>query len=331
MRYVLRRAVFYAIALWASLTVNFFLPRLLPGNPMAYFEMKFSSQLSTNPHLLDPLRAIFDRRSPDPLPVQYLHYLGNLTHLDFGISVMDYPATVNQVLGQTLPWTLFLAGLSTVLAFVIGTLLGVVAAWWRGQAIDAVMTSVTMFIQSFPSFFLAMLILYFVGVKAGWFPLSRAVDSSLTAGPNLAFIVSAFDHAAMPLLALLLAGIGGWMFGMRAVMINTLSEDYITMAQAKGLSTMRIALRYAARNALLPQITSFAIVLGYAVTALLLIENVFSYPGLGQTMVQAVLADDYPLLQAIFFVITTSMLLANLIADLLYARLDPRVRSGRGA
>lgn len=331
MRYLWRRAIFYAIALWASLTVNFFLPRLLPGNPMAYFEMKFATQLATNPHLLDPLRAEFDRHSPDSLPVQYLHYLWNLAHLNFGVSVMDYPATVSQVLGQTLPWTLFLAGLSTVLAFVIGTLLGVVAAWWRGKAVDTVVTSLTMFVQSFPSFFVAMLILYFLGVVAGWFPLSRAVDASVASGLSLPFILSALDHAAMPLLALLLAAVGGWLFGMRAVMINTLSEDYVVMAQAKGLSTMQVALRYAARNALLPQITSFAIVLGYAVTALLLIENVFSYPGMGQAMVQAVLADDYPLLQGIFFVITTSMLLANLIADLLYARLDPRVRAAREA
>ncbi len=238
---------------------------------------------------------------------------------------------MNQVLAQTLPWTLFLAGLSTILAFVIGTLLGVVAAWWRGKPIDALMTSLTMLIQSFPSFFIAMLILYVLGVVEGWFPLSRAVDSSLPVGLNPRFILSELDHAAMPLLALLLAGVGGWMFGMRAVMINTLSEDYIAMAQAKGLSNRRVMLMYAARNALLPQITSFAIVLGYAVTALLLIENVFSYPGLGQTMVQAVLADDYPLLQAIFFIITISMLLANLIADLLYARLDPRVRGPQGA
>jgi peptide/nickel transport system permease protein len=256
--------------------------------------------------------------------VQYGEYLRNLAHLNFGVSYSQFPTPVNALVGQALPWSLFLAGTSTLLAFGIGTLLGIYAAWRRGHVIDVVVTPLTMFTQSFPAFFVAMLILYFAGIVAGWFPINHAYGDSVEPGPNLTFIGSVFQHAAMPIFALLLSSIGGWLLGMRSVMINTLSEDYIAMAQAKGLSDRRVMLMYAARNALLPQVTSFAIVLGYAVTSLVLIENVFAYPGLGYLMVTAVQATDYPLMQAIFFILTVGMLAANLIADLLYAVLDPR-------
>ncbi len=231
------------------------------------------------------------------------------------------------LIGQALPWSLFLAGVSTLARLQHRDLLGIIAAWRRGKTIDVVVTPLTMFTQSFPAFFVAMLILYFVGVMAGWFPINHAYGDTVQPGINLPFIADVFRHAAMPILALLLSSIGGWLLGMRAVMINTLSEDYVSMAQAKGLSNRRVMLMYAARNALLPQVTSFAIVLGYAVTSLVLIENVFAYPGLGYLMVNAVQATDYPLMQAIFFILTVGMLGANLIADLLYVWLDPRAGS----
>lgn len=325
MHYLIRRLAFYLIAFWAAITVNFFLPRLLPGNPFDYFRAKFQAQLQGNPHMLDSLRPVFDR-SQGSLPDQYAHYLGNLARLDFGVSYSQYPTTVNQILGQALPWSLALAGLATVLAFAIGTALGVITAWRRGSAIDTVLTPFTMFVQSFPAFFVALLILYGLGVSLDWFPLNHAYSDTVTPGLNGPFILDAAHHMAMPLLALVLSSIGGWLFGMRNVMINTLSEDFITMAEAKGLSDRRIMLAYAARNALLPQLTSFAITLGYAVTSLVLIEWVFSYPGLGFTLVNAVVSTDYPLMQALFFLIVVAMLAANLLTDLLYARLDPRVR-----
>jgi peptide/nickel transport system permease protein len=326
MRYLARRIGFYLVAFWAAITVNFLLPRLLPGNPIDYFMARYQSQLASNPHLLDSLRPAFDFKHQSLL-VQYFQYLGHLVRLDFGVSYSQFPTPVNTLIGQALPWSLFLAGLSTLLAFSIGTLLGIVAAWRRGRAADVVVTPLTMFTQSFPAFFVAMLILYFVGVTAGWFPINHAYGDNVSPGPNLPFLASVLQHAAMPLLALLLSSIGGWLLGMRAVMINTLSEDYIAMAQAKGLSNRRVMFMYAARNALLPQVTSFAIVLGYGITSLVLIENVFAYPGLGYLMVNAVQATDYPLMQAIFFLLTVGMLAANLIADLLYAVLDPRAAS----
>lgn len=323
MHFILRRLSFYLVAFWVAITVNFLLPRLLPGNPIDYFLARYQNQLAANPHLLDSLRPAFDFKHQS-LFSQYGQYLRNLLHLDFGVSYSQFPTPVNDLIGQAMPWSLFLAGVSTLLAFTIGTLLGIVAAWRRGKTVDVVVTPLTMFTQSFPAFFVAMLILYFVGVKAGWFPINHAYGQDVSPGPTLTFVADVFRHAAMPIFALLLSSIGGWMLGMRAVMVNTLTEDYISMAQAKGLSNRRVMMMYAARNALLPQVTSFAIVLGYAVTSLVLIENVFAYPGLGYLMVNAVQATDYPLMQAIFFILTVGMLGANLIADLIYVLLDPR-------
>jgi peptide/nickel transport system permease protein len=326
MRYLYRRILFYVIALWASLTINFFLPRLMPGDPIGAFAFRFKDQLASNPHLLDAIRIELGG-SKDPLPVQYVQYLGNLLHGDFGVSYSQYPTRVSDVLATTLPWTLVLAGSATILAFLLGTFLGIVAAWRRGGAVDRFATPLTMFTYSFPPFFLAMLTVYFLALQAGWFPLNHAYADNVQIGWNLPFIRSAFNHAALPVITFLLYSIGGWLLGMRNVMINVLSEEYISMAQAKGLSDRRVMFRYAARNALLPQITSFAITMGYIITGLILIEDVFSYPGVGYTLVQAVQTNDYPLMQALFLLITVAVLVANFIADFLYIRLDPRARA----
>jgi len=326
MRFLYRRVLFYVVALWASLTINFFLPRMMPGDPVSAFAARFRDQISNNPHMLDAIRVELGA-STDPLPIQYLQYLNNLAHGNLGISYSEYPTRVSEVIGSTLPWTLVLAGTATLLAFVIGTLLGVTAAWRRGGAVDSLITPLTMFTYSFPPFFLAMLLLYFLGGQAGWFPLNHAYSDGEHIGWSLSFIKSAADHAVLPVLAFLLYSIGGWLLGMRNVMINVLSEEYVTMAQAKGLSDRRVMLRYAARNALLPQITSFAITMGYIITGLVLIEDVFSYPGVGYTLVLAVQGQDYPLMQALFLLITLAVLSANFLADLLYVRLDPRVRA----
>jgi len=326
MRYLSRRIVFYLLALWASVTINFFLPRLMPGDPVSAFAARFRDQLASNPHMLDAIRVELGA-STAPLPQQYLQYLGNLLHGDLGISYSQYPARVSDILATTLPWTLVLAGSATLLAFVIGTVLGIIAAWRRGGAVDSIVTPLTMFTYSFPPFFLAMLILYFIGAQAGWFPLNHAYDDNQHISWDWSFIRSAADHAVLPVLTFLLYSIGGWLLGMRNVMINVLSEEYITMAQAKGLSDRRVMFRYAARNALLPQITSFAITMGYIITGLVLIEDVFSYPGVGYTLVLAVQGNDYPLMQALFLLITAAVLVANFIADLLYTWLDPRARA----
>jgi peptide/nickel transport system permease protein len=326
MHFLYRRIGFYLIALWASLTLNFVLPRLMPGSPVDYFAATHRDELQHNPHLLDSIRTVLGG-SNEPIVVQYFHYLVNVLHGDFGVSYSQYPLPVSAILAATIPWTLFLAGTATVLAFAIGTLLGIAAAWRRGGVLDTILTPFTMFVYSFPPFFVALLLLYFLAVIAGWFPISHNYGDTVKVGFNPAFIGDVLKHAVLPLLAIMLASVGGWLLGMRNVMINTLSEEFVTMAEAKGLTERRVMMMYAARNALLPQITSFAISLGYVVTGLVLIESVFTYRGVGFALFTAVEAHDYPLIQALFLFITVAMLCANFIADLLYARLDPRVRT----
>ncbi len=326
MRFMYRRLIFYAVALWASLTLNFLLPRLMPGNPIDFFVGKYHTQIQQNPHFLDTLRAELGL-SKDPLPLQYIHYLGNLMHGNLGISYSNFPTPVSSVIAATLPWTLFLVGVSTILAFVIGTLLGIIVAWRRGGVLDNVLPPVTAFTSAFPSFFMALLLLYFLGFTLGWFPLQHSVSGHTETGFNGPYIADVLAHAALPIIVIVVTSIGGWLLGMRNVMINTLAEDYIAMAQAKGLQGRRVMLIYAARNAILPNLTGFAIALGYVIGGVTLIETVFSYPGVGFTLVTAAQAQDYPLVQALLLLISLCVLAANLLVDLLYVRLDPRART----
>ena len=325
MRYVFRRLAFYAVALWAAVTLNFLLPRLMPGSPIDAFEQKYRDQIAKDPHFIDALRIELGTPK-EPLWQQYFSYLNHTVHGDFGISYSFYPAHVSTIVAQTLPWTLFLAGVATVLTFLIGTSLGMIVAWRRGGILDSILPPLTIFTSAFPSFFLALLLLYFLGYKFGWFPLSHGYGET-TIGLNWPFLQDALNHAILPVIIIILSGMGGWLLGMRNVMINTLAEEYITVAQAKGLSDWRVMLLYAARNAILPNLTGFAIALGYIVGGVTLIETVFSYPGVGFTLVNAALGSDYPLVQALLLLISVCVLAANLLVDLLYARLDPRART----
>ena len=260
-----------------------------------------------------------------PLPLQYWHYLVNLVHGDLGTSYgMHEP--VAQVIRDTLPWTLFLVGVASFIAFIFGTLLGIYCAWRRGGFADSVLVPATAVFAAFPPFFLALLLAYYVATLGGWFPNGGSY-ASLT-GPNLdfGFIGDMLQHAVLPAFALVIASVGSWLIGMRNAMINTLSEDYVTMATAKGLADRRVMIWYAARNAFLPQVTSFAMVLGFAVGGQVIIEYVFNYQGVGFQLVNAVSSQDYPLIQGILLVVTVAVLFANFAADVLYARLDPRVR-----
>jgi peptide/nickel transport system permease protein len=323
--YIYRRVGFYVVALWSALTLNFLLPRMMPGKPIDAFYAKYHDEIQHNPHFLDTLRLQLGVPK-SPLYVQYFQYLGNLAHGNFGISYSYYPTPVLDVIRTTLPWTLFLAGSATILTFLIGTFLGVVVAWRRGGVFDRVLPPVTMFASAFPAFFLALVLLYFLAFVHGWFPLEHSYSGETEIGMNWAFIKDAVDHALLPVIVLIATGIGGWLLGMRNVMINTLADDFIAMAHAKGLSDFRVMMMYAARNAILPNLTGFAIALGYTVGGLTLVETVFSYPGVGFTLVNAALGSDYPLVQTLLMLIVVAVLLANLTVDLVYARLDPRAR-----
>ncbi len=325
MEYVLRRLGFYALAAWASLTFNFFLPRMMPGDPGVALAAQLQGRVPQE--TLEAMARAYGI-SDEPLWRQYFLYIGNIFRGEMGISTSAFPAPVSQVIQTALSWTLLLGGTSVILAFLIGTTLGIVAAWRRGSWADSFLPPFLQLIGSFPYFWLAMLALFFLGFRWGMFPLRHAYSDRLSPEFSLQFISNVGLHLILPAGTIILVSLGGWVLGMRNAMISTLSEDYVTMAEAKGLSQGRVMYWYAARNAMLPNLTGFGMALGFVLGGSLITEIVFAYPGLGYQLITAVQRLDYPLMQGIFLMITFAVLAANLIVDLLYVRLDPRVRRG---
>ncbi len=327
MRYVLRRAGFFLLTLWAAVTLNFFLPRMMPGNPAVAMMGKFRGRISGQ--ALTSLETIFGVNSHESLPAQYVHYLGDIATGNFGTSLFYFPSPVSQVVGTAIFWTLGLVGITTILAFLLGTGIGIVAAWRRGGLVDSVAPPLFVIASAIPYFWVGMMFILIFGLRLQWLPWSGGADLTATPGWNMSYIGSVLQHAILPALALLITTIGTWTLTMRNNMVTTLAEDYIRMARAKGLRSSRIMLDYAARNAILPNLTGFAMSLGFVVGGAILIEYVFNYPGVGYMLLQAVENEDYPLMQALFLLITVAVLAAILLADIATAIFDPRTRSAR--
>jgi peptide/nickel transport system permease protein len=326
MNYVLRKITLFVVTLWAAVTMNFLLPRLMPGSPVdaAIAKLSQGGQPVTNAqrHAIE-----IQLGSPHGSVVsQYFDYLGNMARLQFGSSYSFPNQSVAKTIGDALPWTLLLVGITTVVAFAIGTLLGVYAGWRRGTKSDATVTVGATLFAAFPPFWLGLLMLFVFAFKMNAFPIKGGYSPGLTPNLSVSFLTNAVSHSFLPALTLAITSLSGWVFGMRNNMINTLGEDYVTFAEANGLRRRTIALKYAARNALLPNVTAFGLSLGAVVGGSVLVEGVFSYPGLGNLLYIAVTNHDFPLMQALFLVISVSMLVAIFIVDLLYVRLDPRVR-----
>ena len=325
MRFILRRLGFYLIAFFASLTINFFLPRLIPGDPVTAILGRPGATLTEEQ--LEAIRTALGL-SDAPLFQQYLAYLGQLAHGNLGISFLHFPTPVIELIAGGFAWTLLLSLTALVISFMLGHLLGIFSAWKRGTFLSNALPPTLIFIGAFPAFFLAITAVYYFGYQLQWFPTNHAYAREFTPGFNFDFIVSVGYHMILPLVVLVLTALGGWAIGMRNVMISVLGEDYITLAEAKGLSPNRVRYMYAARNAMLPSVTAFGVILGVSISGQLLIEQVFSYPGVGFLLVSAVNNADYPLMQGLFLMITTFVLVANFLVDILYTRLDPRVRAG---
>jgi len=326
MRYVSRRLGFFLLTLWVALTLNFVLPRLMPGNPALAIIGKFRGGIS--PQAVKVLQAQFGVGTHQNLVAQYFSYLGNVATLKFGTSLTTQPgASVGRIVLDAIPWTLGLVGITTILAFVLGTGIGIVSAWWRGGRLDSLMPPVFVIMTVIPYFWIGLVLILIFGVKLRVLPYFFSYNYSLTPGFNATFIGNVAEHAILPAFTLLITTIGVWILTMRNTMITTLAEDYVRMARAKGLPAHRIMFDYAARNAILPNLTGFAMSLGFVVGGAILIEEVFNYQGVGYLLLQAVNNEDYPLMQALFLLITVAVLVAILISDVATAILDPRTRA----
>jgi peptide/nickel transport system permease protein len=325
MSYVFRRLGFFLLTLWVALTLNFALPRLMPGNPATAIIGKFRGGIS--PQAVKVLEAQFGVGTHQNLVAQYFRYLGDVATLKFGVSLTTQPGTsVGRMMLDAIPWTLGLVGITTVLAFILGTGIGIVSAWWRGGRMDSLLPPIFVIMTVIPYFWIGLVLILIFGVKLHALPYFFSYNFALTPGFNAAFIGNVAEHAILPAFTLLITTIGVWILTMRNTMITTLAEDYVRMARAKGLPGHRIMLDYAARNAILPNLTGFAMSLGFVVGGAVLIEEVFNYQGVGYLLLQAVNNTDYPLMQGLFLLITVAVLFAILLSDIATAILDPRTR-----
>ena len=322
MRIVLRKLGFYVLTAWIAVSLNFVIPRIMPGDPADNLINSFHGKLSAP--AIRALRVLFGQ-SDTSLWSQYLSYWHSVFTGNFGISYAYYPSSVSDVLGQSMYWTLILITSCTVIGFVIGTGLGMLAGWKRGTWLDS-LVPVTTFLSSIPYFWFAIIIVLIFAITLHWFPLSGGYSVEQTIGFNSGFIGSAVYYAVLPATTIVVTSIGGWLISMRNMMVTTMSEDYVRLAEAKGLSRRRIMYKYAARNAMLPSLSGFAMSLGFVIGGSIVTEVVFNYPGIGTVLFKAAQGADYPLMSAIFLLITVLVLIANLLADVVYVFLDPRTR-----
>ena len=323
MAFLLRRLAFYLAAFLVAATINFFLPRLMPGDPIQIMFASAGSELSLEN--LNALKLTFGFIDA-PLGEQYLRYLQRVFTGDLGRSVKYFPLPVTELLGRALIWTLGLMGIATVVSFSLGTFMGVVAAWNRGKPIDSAISLSAIFSSSVPAVVVSLIMLFVFGYTLSWFPNGYAANPLIDPAWNWEYISSVLYHGTLPMLTLVIVLTGGFAVTMRNNMIYLLGEDYIVMARAKGLTDSRVMLWYAARNALLPTVSSLAIAIGTILGGSLVTEVVFNYPGLGNTLYQAIIARDYPVIQGQLLIMTGAMLISNFVVDLSYVLLDPRLK-----
>jgi peptide/nickel transport system permease protein len=324
MRFVVRRLGFFVATLWAAITLNFLIPRLMPGNAALAMLGRYKGRI--NPQALHALEIAFGINTHQSFLSAYGTYLANIGRGRFGTSLTFFPDAVTHEVLQALPWTLGLVGVTTILAFVLGTLIGLVAAWRRGGLLDSALPPIFVITSAFPYFWLALLSIWLFAIKLGWLPQNGGYDYTATVGWSWTFVGDVLRHSILPAATILVTSIGTWILTMRNNTISVLAEDYVRMARAKGLRPWRVMWTYAGRNAILPNLTGFAMSLGFVVGGAILVEFVFNYPGVGWMFLQAVENQDYALMQGLFLLITVAVLVAILVADGATAVLDPRTR-----
>lgn len=324
--YALRRIAMFFAVVFIAVTINFIVPRMAPGDPTAAVLEQLLSrgqQVEGAGDIVASYRARFGL--DDPILVQYGRYLWNTLHFDLGYSISYFPQKVETALAQALPWTLALLLTATFIAFGLGSLVGALIAWPRTPRLVKGLAPLLMVLSAIPYYLLALILLYVFAVWTKILPLGGAFSSQTSLAFSFATVIDLVRHAFLPALSIVLAGIGFWALGMRGAMINVLGEDYLTLAEAKGLAPRRIFLAYAMRNAMLPQVTSLAIALGTVASGSVLVEVAFNYPGIGYVLYNALRSSDYFLIQGVAFFLVLTVAVAVLLLELAYPLIDPRI------
>lgn len=324
--YLIRRILMFFLTVWLGATLIFIIPRLAPGDPITAMVGRMIAQagkVENAGQLIEAWRKKFGLDGP--IHIQYAKYLWSLARFDLGYSLAQFPQTVNESLGRGVPWTLVLLGLATILSFIFGNTIGALLGWRRSPKILKTVLPLTLTFTSIPPFMLGILFIYVFGFGLRWFPFSKGVASGIAIAWSWQFIGSAIYHGILPAMTIIATSMGLWALGMRGMMISTDSEDFLILAQAKGLKPIRVFWWYAVRNAVLPQFTALALSLGGIVGGSILVEYIFAYPGMGYRFYEAIVSQDYTMIQGIAYMIILSTSLAVLFIDLLYPILDPRI------
>lgn len=329
LRYVLGRLLFFFLVVWAGTTLVFFLPRLAPGrDPVRERLGMMVASGGMNAETIEIMAKAYESKFGlnQPLWKQYLSYLGDMARFNLGYSLARFPSRVSDLIGQAAPWTIALLGTSTLIAFTLGSLLGGLLAWpGAPRALRFLLPPLFTF-SSIPYYLLGLILTYVFAFKLHWFPLTGGSQISTLPSLSFSYLIELIYHSILPGLSIVLASIGFWSLSMRGMMITVEGEDYITLAEAKGLPKSRIFLWYAMRNALLPQTTALALSLGTILSGALLVEIIFNYPGIGSVLYAAIVGFDYFVIYGIVFLIVVTIAFVTLVLDLVYPLLDPRIR-----
>jgi peptide/nickel transport system permease protein len=332
--YLLRRVLKALLTVYLVASGTFFLVRLLPGNPVEVYINTQMSQFGVSyQDAASSAAGLFSFDPSRPMLIQYWEYLTGVARGDFGESLLAPGTTVLDIVFEYLPWTVFSVGLGVLISCGLGSLLGMLMAYRRGGFLDHALLLIGSLLHSIPNYLLALMVVVFFGVQLEMLPIAEmrgAYSPGVTPEFSFDFVSDAMYHASLPITVYVLTTIGGWMLVMKASTVETLGEDYVTVARARGLRDSRIAGAYVGRNAVLPVFPQLAITLGFVVGGSILVEQVFQYQGIGYLLLQSVQRRDYPVLQGILLVVTIAVIAANLVSDLLYSRLDPRVRAAGG-
>ena len=329
--YVLRRLGVMLLVVFLAVTINFMLPRLMPGDPV---EQQLNQLIASSGGQIGDVREMVEsyrRRFGLDQPVwrQYLDYWAQVVQLDFGFSIANYPERVSQTLIAALPWTIALLGAATLISFGLGTFLGGLIGWPGAPSWLGYVAAPFLLLSAIPYFLIGILLLFTLAIVHKLFPAGGGMPFDLQPGLDWATLRGLLWHGTLPALSIVAAEIGAWAIGMRGMMVSVLGEDYMTLAAAKGLRPRRIFFWYGLRNALLPQLTKLALTLGHIVSGAILVEVIFSYPGVGFRLYQAIQSKDYFVIQAIVLVLSVSLALTMFILDLLYPLIDPRITTRR--
>jgi peptide/nickel transport system permease protein len=328
LRYFSTKLMWFFITLIAAFLLNFFLPRMMPGDPVAAIVARMAQGQSN----ATGVQAIYRQytelfHTNEPMLTQFLIYIRNVLHGDFGFSFSQYPRTVANALAASIWWTIALQLPAITIGFLIGNILGVLAAYLRGWY-DKALMPLSIFASGLPAFGMATILLVIFAIALKWFPASGGYGFDMIPNFSWSFIWSVIVHYQLPFWSIVIIAIGGWAIGMRSMSIYELNADYVKYARFMGIKDSKIV-RYVFRNGMLPQITGLALAIGTMVGGALVAEIIFSYPGLGTTLLSAIMSQDYPMISATTLIITVMVLIANLAIEILYGFIDPRIKAAQ--